>query len=156
MEERKEPEVTTSPPSPLAGALSTLLSNPDLMEKIRQTVSATAPPANDTVKKTEEVPPASLSTSAPLTTDGLAGILSNPAVLEKLPQMMATLGPLLGGMGGTVGKPADKSEPDSIPVCRDNLLLALRPFLSPERRQAVDSILRISKLGEVLGRLELK
>ena len=34
MEERKEPDATTSPPSSLAGALSTLLSNPDLMEKI--------------------------------------------------------------------------------------------------------------------------
>ena len=36
---------------------------------------------------------------------------------------------------------------------RDGLLLALRPFLSPERREALDTLLRIARLGSVLRQI---
>lgn len=135
--------------------------------------------------------------------DALSGILSDPAFLARLPQMMAVLKPMLGAIpaspGTATGTPTDApasaltgiftGNPTGIPTgnpagnptgtlaagraesgsqqatpptkpqtkpladCRDDLLLALKPFLSPERREAVDSILRISRLGQVLRQI---
>ena len=159
MEQPREAQGTPhSPPldpSLLSGALGALLSNPTLTERIRQIVSASAS-QTEPAPQEPSPPPAEVPVSATATGDGLSGILADPALLEKLPGIIATLKPLLGSPGGASGEPHKGKEPDSVPVCRDNLLLALRPFLSPERRQAVDSILRISKLGEILGRLDLK
>jgi hypothetical protein len=37
---------------------------------------------------------------------------------------------------------------------REALLCALKPFLSPSRREAVDTVLRVARLGELLQRLQ--
>ena len=79
-------------------------------------------------------------------------MLGDPALLEKLPQIMATVKPLLATLPTT--PPAQAAEPKSLPACRDHLLLSLKPFLSPTRRDAVDTILRIARLGEILGQLK--
>ena len=85
--------------------------------------------------------------------DGLSAVLANPDLMAKLPQMMAVLGPMLGGNDTKPPSPHsghERSQED----CRNDLLLALKPFLSPERRNAVDAILRISKLGNVLRQMK--
>lgn len=84
--------------------------------------------------------------------DGLSALLSNPAMLEKLPSMLSAMGPLLttAGAGGV----QEKHPTPSPAYCRDNLLLSLRPFLSPPRQTALDSILRIAKLGAVLEQIK--
>lgn len=102
-----------------------------------------------------------LQAEAPQTSglaEGLGSVLSDPELMAKLPQVMAMLRPMLEGaaqVGGStepVAKPEatpKKSPPDD----RSALLLALKPFLSEDRKNAVDAILRISALGDVLRKL---
>lgn len=130
-------------PSP-ADALSSILSNPEAMSKIRamaeQLASSQTPPDSNSAV-------APISTDA-LPTDGLASVLSNPALMAKLPQMMSMLAPMLST--ASPQSTATKSSED----CRNDLLLALKPFLSPERCQAIDTMLRIAKLGTILRQIK--
>lgn len=98
----------------------------------------------------------------PNLTDGLGAVLSNPELLAKLPQVMAMLRPMMEQSAAqTAAPPADApAVPASAPAAekkptdnRTALLLALKPFLSEDRRNAVDAMLRISALGDVLRRL---
>ena len=80
---------------PLSNMLGALLANPELMGRIKELVG--------NASQTEQVPPAAkaeereggaqaaFSPSA----DGLASLLNDPAILEKLPTMLAVLKPLL-------------------------------------------------------------
>ena len=84
-------------------------------------------------------------------TDGLGGLLSNPAMLEQLPQILAVMKPLMTAMPTPkppLGTPRKRED------CRNDLLLALKPFLSAERCNAIDSIIRISHLGNVFSQLK--
>ena len=72
-------------------------------------------------------------------------------MLEKLPQILSVMTPLLSA---AAPKPPQSKQEMSLQDCRDNLLLALKPFLSGERRDAVDTIIRISKLGTVFRQLK--
>ena len=75
-----------------------------------------------------------------------------PEMMQKLPQMMSALAPLVGGGGkesssGSTGKgPGDGEK-------RKRLLAALRPYLSDSRRGAVDQILKVTEMTDLLGAL---
>ena len=147
-----------------------LLNDPETLQRLLAVLGGTAPEAS--APRTEpstpdpDVPTGTAPTEPPAAggggatiPDGLSGILSDPAFLAKLPQMMSVLKPMLGAVPanpspaavptGAAGRGQSKPLAD----CRDDLLLALKPFLSPERREAVDSILRISRLGPVLRQI---
>ena len=134
--------------SPLSDTLSTLLSNPEMMEKIR---SIAGQLSSQPAAPVTENPPA-LSANA-LPADGLASVLSDPDLMAKLPQMMAVLRPMLSANVGS-GKSLDPPHPRSTEDCRNDLLLALKPFLSPERCNAIDTMLRIAKLGTVIRQIK--
>ena len=103
--------------------------------------------------------------SPPNGADGLGAVLSNPELMAKLPQIMAMLRPMMeqqtaapppqsGNEGAET--PATASPIAPLKKTTDNrsaLLLALKPFLSEDRRNAVDAMLRLSTLGDVLRRL---
>ncbi|MBQ8431724.1 MAG: hypothetical protein IJX28_02465 [Clostridia bacterium] len=145
------PLQNSTPASPPMGeALQQLLANPDLLRRVREILAPTAETPADA--PSEDSPVSAAPSTPPPATDGLASLLGDPALLEKLPQIMATVKPLLATLPTT--PPAQAAEPKSLPACRDHLLLSLKPFLSPTRRDAVDTILRIARLGEILGQLK--
>lgn len=109
-------------------------------------------------------------TGIPNLTDGLGAVLSNPKLMAKLPQMMAMLRPMLeqqpAADSTTEAPPAAAQTAPAGPAVpaiaipqkkatdrRTALLVALKPFLSDDRKNAVDAMLRISALGDVLRRL---
>ena len=146
--------------------LTGLLSDPQALDRISAIIrDATEPASNENTPQQEEKsaqrsdlpvhdPDSTRAVSASaMPSDGLAAILSDPAMLEKLPQMIAVMKPLLGAL--SVPPQKTGSVPPSDPTaCRNNLLLALKPFLSPHRRDAIDTILRISQLGNVFSQLK--
>lgn len=155
--------------APLAGMLSAVLSNPEMMEKIKEIVgSATSGTGAPTVVPESAPNPKNertegdngaenaLSVLAGSDGDGLATMLSNPELLSKLPQMMSLLRPMLEGGAGLkpVSAPTGGIQKKSSEDCRNELLCALKPFLSPERRRAVDAMLRISQLGNVIRHIK--
>ena len=159
--EEEQVKSSAAQASPLSGILSTLLSNPDLLRQVGNAVNATREQTDDTCEAGKEPETEkeiagetseSRSVSAVPMQDGLASLLANPAMLEKLPQMLAVMKPLMS-------MPTPKSDNVTIRAsapeqCREQLLLSLKPFLSPARCEAVDTIIRISKLGHVLEQLK--
>ena len=68
---------------------------------------------------------------------------------SSLMESISTAAPLLRGLGGALtGKP---SEACSV---REKFLLSLKPYLSPERAAAVDYLVRIARLGDILHTLK--
>ena len=75
-----------------------------------------------------------------------------PEMMQKLPQMMSALAPLVGGAGkekSSGGSAKEGHEGEK----RKRLLAALRPYLSDGRRDAVDQILKVTEMTDLLGTL---
>lgn len=113
----------------LGEKLNEILGNKDLMTQIASLAGT----------KTEEAP----QKSAP----SLDGLLSNPDILAKLPEIMNIIKPMVSH--------SDQKKPESGPDKRIALLMALKPYLSSERCDAVDYIAKMSKLSDLLKNLNI-
>jgi hypothetical protein len=137
----------------MASVLGTVLSAPQTGTTTQQNTKDSAHVSADRADRAADAgsePPASAPTSAAVgATDGLSALLSNPAMLEQLPKILAVMKPMLAAPAAK--PPASVSQKPE--ECRNNLLLALKPFLSPARCEAIDSIIRISHLGSVFSQL---
>ena len=107
--------------------------------------------------------------------DLLSSLLSSPELISKLPTIISTVKPLLEMLGTSARQSA--SAPQAAPVAatpekgggqlpvaarggerggnahRSALLCALKPYLSSDRRQAIDYIIKLDRLGDVLKTL---
>lgn len=133
----------------------------------------------------KEAPPSPQPQTAPQPRDqgDLASLLlSNPALLEKLPALLSMAKPLIGLLGNQApqqsaaketapasaaltakdGKPASAFDPQketkpanshSESDHRAALLCAMKPYLSADRREAIDYIIKLSRLGDLLKSL---
>ena len=108
---------------------------------------------------------------SPPQSDILSSLLSNPELLAKLPTIISTVKPFLEIFAASSGQggPARQDIPaaaktDGFPVMAKNkehggnahrsaLLCALKPYLSSDRRQAIDYIIKLDRLGDVLKTL---
>ena len=123
--------------------LETLFSNKDLLARltdIAKDLKSTMgePPsdaANEPSKNDSDTPP-----TPP--TDGLAAALADPTLMAKLPELLSLF---------TSGTSAPKKAP---PDKQTALLLALRPYLSPARCEAIDYVTRLRHMGDVLKNLK--
>ena len=79
----------------------------------------------------------------------LLGLLSqNPALLSALPTLLENLSPLLGSLGG-----AGSAPPAARPHGVDRhtaLLCALKPYLSPHRRDTAETVIRLCRVWDAL------
>lgn len=118
--------------------LSSLMTNKELMEKISAIVGSSSE-ENDSEK-----------TSAPAAS--LDGVLSDPTIMAKLPEVISVLRPMLGA-------PSHKEPPKHQSAHANDrrmaLLCALKPYLSPKRCEAIDYMTRISKLGDIMKNLKI-
>lgn len=155
----------------ISGAIDTLLGNPELLKSMISLLSgvggASAPPApsseetaaNQAVDSTQSPPPKSPSQSPappqqsaelPVDVSGAIGsVLSNPELMAKLPEVISTIAPMLSS-GSAHGQQPSQQEPQKKgppPDKRLALLVALKPYLSRERCDAIDYILKINHLG---------
>ena len=112
----------------LDGIISRLMSDPGIMETVRSAVSE--------MKLTGE------GGDAPKQTD--------TAPQQGAPDMqsIAALASMLGGTGG--GRGSKPPGGDSNRKKRCDLLNALKPYLNPHRRETIDYMLGIERLGDVL------
>ena len=108
--------------------------------------------------------------------DLFSSLLSSPELLSKLPTIISTIKPLLEMLGSssTQGAQSQQAIPtmaipnntaEHIPASsqksverggnahRSALLCALKPYLSSDRRQAIDYIIKLDRLGDVLKTL---
>ncbi|MBR3879469.1 MAG: hypothetical protein IKJ24_05020 [Clostridia bacterium] len=114
--------------------------------------------------------------------DILSSLLSNPELIGKLPAILSTIKPILDMLKATSGTSAAVSSPVSAPVSapvseadpesttpkdvpaalvnhspgadsRTALLCAMKPYLGRDRQNAIDYIVKIGKLGDILKTL---
>lgn len=76
-----------------------------------------------------------------------------PEMLARLPQMMSAMAPLLSGMQGKDGEKSDggKGGEAGDAERRKRLLAALRPYLSSQRKDAIDSILKVTEMTDLIS-----
>lgn len=124
-----------------------------------------------TEAEAEASPPASapLSPSPPPTGDTASGdtasgggdespaphplglLAQNPALLSAIPTLMENLSPLLAGLKTGVGSAPNATRPHSIDR-HTALLCALKPYLSPHRRDTAETVLRLCRIWDALER----
>ena len=100
-------------------------------------------------------PSISAAPSAPMP----EALLSNPALLMALPGLLENLTSLLGGLRGeassSTGKSGENRSAASVPHRLDRhtaLLCALKPYLSPSRREAAETVIRLCRVWDALER----
>ena len=101
-------------------------------------------------------PPTSSAPPAPMP----EALLSNPALLTALPGLLENLTPLLGGIfrenPPSAGNSGEKRSPTAtVPHRLDRhtaLLCALKPYLSPSRREAAETVIRLCRVWDALER----
>lgn len=148
-----EQETGAAAPPPLSDAIARLMAQPELLSMVASALGAPAPTAaapsdgetaaevtpSSAESETKETPPVSEE--------------STPAVSPasaSLPDLIATLAPLLGGGKGLpTGGGGHRGKEDD----RTCLLRALKPYLSPGRREAIETMIRLSVLSDTLKHL---
>jgi hypothetical protein len=88
----------------------------------------------------------------------MGSLLAHPELLQALPTLVSALGPLMrsGGSGtASAGGPgeiaADKAPGGGFPPDRHTpLLKALKPYLGPERRQALETMIQLCQVWDSL------
>ena len=83
----------------------------------------------------------------PLTAEGDKGL--DDEAFSALLGSINSVAPLLKSLGGVIGK-----KPSPACAAREQLLLSLKPYLSPTRCEAVDYLVRIARFGDMLRSLE--
>ena len=89
--------------------------------------------------------------------DMLSSVLSDPAFLAKMPQMLSAIAPMLQNSSSQPTAAVPAALPAAVNTSeqakRNALLLALKPYLSHERAEAVDHIIRLTGLIELFSML---
>lgn len=152
--------------TPSTELLTTLLSNPALLRTVTSLLSGlgTASAKAEEGEASHDTAPPSLP---PL--DGIAQMLSG--LMKSTAKAETDTKGEEGAPEGSDAIPNESTTEESVSVAnfaagyrneshekprealRNDLLLALKPFLSKERCAAVDSIIRLSALGKLLGQI---
>ena len=135
-------------PSALLGSL---LSNPSLLHNISAMLGGGNVVAEE---KTEFAFPAQSSNNESVA-EGISRVLSNPEMMAKLPDVMKMLAPMVSQPQSQPSQEiqTEKKTEHDRKSCRNDLLVALKPFLSPERCRAIDMLLGLSRLGDALQKM---
>jgi hypothetical protein len=142
-------ETTSQKSADPSALLGSLLSNPDLLRNISSMLGGGTTTA-------EQAPSAPPSASSEGVADGISRVLSNPEMMAKLPDVMKMLAPMVQGAQSSPPvslSPAREQGERDRRGCRNDLLIALKPFLSPERCRAIDMLLGLSRLGDALQKM---
>lgn len=151
-------ESTAPKPTDASALIGNLLSNPELLRNISAIIGGANEGASEQERPAAQPPTATPPIPNEAVADGISRVLSDPQMMAKLPEVMKMLAPMMqqGGSLGTsvpaVAMPEPKGERDRR-GCRNDLLLALKPFLSPERCRAIDMLLGLSRLGDALQKM---
>lgn len=131
---------------PLADMITKLMSNPELMGIIasaigKQDASKDSAPSTD--RPESETTPA----ASPIEDS----ISQGSDISSKLPEVMAALAPMLSGGGKGLSEAMKKTaKQDDRRSC---LLRAIKPYVSHGRGEAIDLMLRLAGISEILKNL---
>ena len=96
------------------------------------------------------LPPAQPHAS-PVAPSPLAALLSHPGLLQALPVLTENLAPLLGSLSKGIGSAPHATRPHGVDR-HTALLCAVKPYLSPARREAAEAVIRLCRVWDALDR----
>ncbi len=133
MDDKDTTPIGESKPLDLSQAIEGILAHPELISMVASTLGKAPPAVKETTATESEVSPLSaIAESAP------SGALPTEAI--------SALAPMLSGLSG-IKKGASPSKSNDPRIC---LLVALKPYLSAHRCEAIDTMIRLSTISEVL------
>ena len=139
------------------------LFSPEYLSELIKAVTASAPPQkNDSPQRNDE--------ASPSLGDLLSSLTSDPELMSKLPGMIAAAKPIIEMLTASSGQNSQQKSGDgaistiapqgklSSPRLPENdsrsaLLCAMKPYLSHDRQQAIDYIVKLGRLGDLLKTL---
>ena len=133
-----EGQVEAALPQDFSAMLDKVLSNPEILSSVASALSGmrggeeSGADAAPTPKAEDAAPAASADVDA---------------MMQKLPDVMKMLSPMLSSSSS---KKQDTAYPSDKRAC---LLLAIKPYLSPARCDAIDYMIKFSRLSEILKSL---
>lgn len=135
-----------SPPS-LSDAIEKIMANPQLISMVASTLgamkNAEEKKSADTAAEPEEVSPVSEDKES-------ASAMAVPEQMPDLSALVSSLAPMMSKLGGSSANGYHKEFRAAND--REALLCALKPYVSAGRREAIDYIIRISQISDVLRR----
>ena len=113
----------------ISGAINKILEHPELIGMIGSMLKSPPP----SVEVGAELPAGEISTPTEAAPSAAAGGTD----------ILATLAPMLSRLQGSAGGSSRKDDK------RECLLIALKPYLSKERCEAIDQMLKISRISDI-------
>ena len=124
----------------LSDMIGRLMSNPELMSIIGSMAAKTPKPSEEE-SRSESYSAEAVSTAAPAFSENAA----------RLPEMISALSPMLSGIASIKSNaPAKLSPKDQRRVC---LLEAIKPYVSRGRGEAIDYMIQLSRITELMKNL---
>ena len=134
-------------PDALSDMVGRLMSNPEIMSMIGSMMGKAPKPTVE--ENSVEDSPSSDEAAEPVSTQAS----DSPAadVSAKLPEVISALSPMLSGLGNIKSdKPTKLSPKDERRVC---LLRAIKPYVSRGRGEAIDYMIQLSRISELMKHL---
>jgi len=129
-------------PGDISEAIAKLREHPEIISAVSSALAGSV-----SSHKESEISDTNTSPDVPVAASSATAI-----PMEKITQVMANIGPMLSELSG--GATFEKEITGSREEHRYALLCALRPYLSRERREMVDYILKFGKIGELLKKMK--
>ena len=148
---------TTPSPAALNSLLDRLLDEVEGADPPPSPPGTPPPPEGAAPAASEAVPAVAPAAPTPPTTSSgggafpLGGLLANPALLTALPTLAENLGPLLGSLSGGTGTASHATRPHTLDR-HTALLCAVKPYLSPQRQGAAETVIRLCRIWDALER----
>lgn len=140
-ENKVNAEENANAPLQISDAIDRLLANPDLLSAVASAIGAQAP-TNATVKK--EIGSDGGDTNTAKESETASPIAAaESGTSSKIPDIMANAAPIIAALsGGKGGKTPDDD--------RTRLLCALKPYVNPHRRDAIDTMVQLARISEII------
>ena len=120
-------DLSSIPPDALSGAIAKLSEHPELISMVASALGkGTEPPTEQQATSSAALPSQPSPTQSP-----------------DLSSLIGSIAPVMAALGGNRKKDPREEH-------RDALLCALKPYLSEDRRQMVDRIMKLGQISDIL------
>ena len=140
-------------PEGLSDAVDRLLAHPELLSMVANALGKSGAPSGSQApaqtaepQPIQEEPPA-VEMDLPPTEADTTEVGATGSAAPAPTDLVATLAPILSGLAGKGGL---QSRKDDHRAC---LLRALKPYVNPARREAIDYMIRLSQLSDLFRQL---
>ena len=133
----------TGAPLQLSDAIDRLLANPELLSTVASAIGAQSP-----MGIRSDIPKADTDSESSQSTEKTDEAVANSQpdqkdISAKLPDLMANAAPIIAALSGTKGGKLPDDD-------RTRLLCALKPHVNPHRKEAIDTIVNLARISEVI------